>query len=242
MNILISSIVRNEAQFLHRWYAQLKSLVEGCPDIGFHLSVFENDSTDGSNKLLGLFDFSFFKSYQVTSARMNLPYFVGGKHPTRTELLAYCRNRTIYNFAYLQEMDFVLVVEPDTEFDFATIEKIVNHQKHYGQKFDVFSGKSVHPGTRNIYDSWGTRKTDHQTDWLDADGQEGGLEKMWSTFNCVVIYNAEAIKQNCNFGGINPRSGQADCDTVVICERFRAAGFTNIAWDTNLMVQHHIAQ
>lgn len=240
MNVLIVSIVRNEAIHLARWHSQLVALAKGCPEHQFCLSVFENDSSDESARMLASFDYSPFKAHLIQSAKLNVPYFVGGKHPTRTELLAYCRNKAIYSFEFLKDMDTVLVVEPDVEYSFETAERIVNHEKHYGQRFDVFSGKSVHPGTQSIYDSWGTRKTKDQTDWRDGD-EDGmvGLAPMWSTFNCLVAYRAQAIREGHTFGGVNPRTNQPDCDTVVIAERFRAAGYDKIAWDNQLYVTHY---
>lgn len=238
MNILICSIVRNEARHLERWYSQIKRLVTLMPEHQFALSVYENDSTDGSAAKIAGFDWSFITSYVFANARINVPYFVGGKNPLRTEILAYVRNQCMNNCPFLATMDNVLWIEPDTEFSQETVATIINHEKIYGEKLDVFCGKSVHPGTDSIYDSWGTRKTPHQTDWQDSDGQTGGYEPMWSVFNCLVLYSAEPIKRGIMFGGVNKRMNQPDCDTVVICENFRANGYNKIFWNTNLHVTH----
>ena len=48
MNILISSIIRNRITFLDQWAKQLNDLAELNQDINFYLSVYENDSVDGS--------------------------------------------------------------------------------------------------------------------------------------------------------------------------------------------------
>jgi hypothetical protein len=238
MNVLICSIIRNESKFLDKWYEQIRRTVKSMPEVTFSLSIYENDSTDDSAVRIAGYDWSFLSSYVRTSAKLNCPYFIGGKTPARTEILAFCRNQTMYNSPFLGMMDYILFVEPDTEYSHETVEKIINHEKHYGQKLDVFCGKSVHPNSDNIYDSWGTRKTPNQTDWKDEDGQTAGFEPMWSVFNCLVLYNAEPIKKGFTFGGVNNRLNIPDCDTVVICENFRANGYDKIYWDTNLKVQH----
>jgi len=238
MIILLCSIIRNEERHLQRWYDQIKRTVVSMPEHQFTLSVYENDSTDASAAKLASFDWSFMPSYVLTSAKLNCPFFIGGKHPQRTTLLAQIRNKTMENSPFMPLADSVVWVEPDTEYTHEVADKIINHEKYYGVKMDAFSGKSVHPNSKNLYDSWGTRKTANQTDWKDEDGQEGGYEPMWSTWNCFVIYNAEPIKKGLMFGGVNPRWNMPDCDTCVIAENFRANGYNKIFWDTSLLVQH----
>jgi Cryptococcal mannosyltransferase 1 len=238
MKILLCSIVRNEERHLDRWYAQIKRTVQSMPEHQFTLSVYENDSTDGSDQKLRSFDWSFISSFVLTTAKLNCPFFVGGKHPQRTELLAYVRNQTMTQSPFLGQMDYVLWIEPDTEYTHEVTEKIINHEKHYGVKADVFTGKSVHPNSQGIYDSWGTRKTANQTDWKDEDGQTAGLEPLWSTWNCYAMYNAEPIKKGLMFSGVNPRTGASECDTVSICESFRLNGYDKILWHTDLHVVH----
>jgi len=141
---------------------------------------------------------------------------------------------------FLDQVDSVLWLEPDIEFAHEVIEKIIDHEKYYGVKSDVFTGKSTHPNSQGIYDSWGTRKTSEQSDWKDGDedGYTGGIMPMWSTFNCAVLYNAEPIKKGIMFSGVNPRTGQPDCDTVAIVEAFRLNGYNKIYWAPELHVTH----
>lgn len=240
-NILISTIVRNEIKFLDLWYAQLKAMVERYKgEFNFFLSVYENDSQDGSALKLNSFDFSFFGNTRIVHERLNTPYFIGGMHPTRTMLLGAARNESIYGFKFLDHMDFILSIEPDTRYD---IEKagilLCDHEKIYGKKFDILSGKSIHVNApERIYDSWGTRITDGVEAWHEGDNVFGGLEPLWSTFNCFVLYNAEPIKKRITFGGFNERLKKPDCDTVVICENFRKNGYDKIFWHTDFNVEH----
>jgi hypothetical protein len=243
MNVLICSIIRNEAKFLDTWHAQIKEIATSFKDDSISLSVFENDSTDGSFAKIAAYDWSFLSNYVIASTKLNAPCFVGGKSPLRVELLAQCRNRCIFQFPFLRDVSHVLFVEADVTYTLDVADKIIHHEKYYGKKLDVFTPKSVHadrPGPNNIYDSWGTRKGPNQTDWKDEDGQTGGFEPMWAVFNCFALYSAEPIKKGIGFGGVNPRLGIPDCDPVVICENFRKAGYDQIYWDTNLEVAHTV--
>lgn len=238
--ILVSSIVRNEARFLDRYHAQLKALVAAMPQHQFLLSIAENDSDDGSAAKLNALDWTFTAAHQIATARLRTPHFIGGKHPIRTELLARARNQSLFGCPpLLNAAHWVLSLEPDVSYTTATLAQIIDHEQHYGRRFDIFTGKSTHVGSSRLYDSWGSRPKAEHTDWCDGDRVEDrGLESMWTTYNCAALYRADAIRAGHTFGGVNPRTGQPDCDTSVICERFRAAGFNEIYWDTRLEIPH----
>lgn len=243
MNVLICSIIRNEARFLDTWYAQIKEIATTFKDDSFSLSVFENDSTDGSFAKLAAFDWSFLSNYTLTSNKLNSPFFHGGKHPQRVQLLAACRNRCMYQFPFFSEVSHVLFIEADITYTIDVADKIIHHEKHYGRSFDVLTPKSVHgdrPGPDNIYDSWGTRKTYKDTDWKDEYSQVGGLTPMWAVFHCFMMIRAEPLKKGVCFGGVNERLGISDCDPVVLCENLRKAGHDQIYWDPSLEVKHTI--
>lgn len=236
--LLVSTIVRNEARFLDRYHAQLRDLAaaQAAKDHTLLLSIYENDSTDGSGTKLAALDWSFLPAFHLTTACMQTPHFVGGKHPLRVQLLADARNRSIFHCGFLPVADRVIVIEPDVAYTPAVADAIVNE----GMAWDVFSGKSVHPGTQSIYDSWGTRKTAQCTDWADGDQvQDGGLEEIWSTYHCFVNLSAEAFRKGARFSGTNPRTGLVgECDTVAVVESFRQLGFNRVAWRRDLFVEH----
>ena len=58
--ILICSIVRDRARYLNLWLNQINMMIDRCPNYEFFLSVYENDSVDGSSKILKSLDFSKF--------------------------------------------------------------------------------------------------------------------------------------------------------------------------------------
>lgn len=236
--ILISSIVRNEARHLDRFHAQIRDLAAAQTQHQFALSIFENDSDDGSAAKLHSLDWSFLPAYHIASARWQTPHFIGGKSGVRTALLARARNKTLTDCEFLPAVERVLVIEPDVQFTPAVADAIVNE----GLAWDVFSGKSTHAGSTRLYDSWGTRKTSACTDWADGDQiEDGGLEEVWSTYHCVCNYRAEAFQKGCRFSGVNPRTGaQAECDTVAVVESFRLAGYNRVAWRRDLHVEHFV--
>lgn len=234
--ILVSSIIRNEARFLHRYHAQLRDLAAAVK--GRHtllLSIYENDSDDGSPQALAGLDWSFLPARYITCAQMQTPHYIGGKSAQRVALLADARNRSIYHCGFLPHVDRVLVIEPDVAYSSETAAAIIED----GMAWDVFSGKSTHVGSTRIYDSWGSRKTAQCTDWADGDKvEDGGLEEVWSTYHCLCNYNAEAFRQGCGFSGVNPRTQQPDCDTVAVVEAFRLKGFSRVAWRRDLLIEH----
>lgn len=240
-NILISTIIRNESKFLDRWHQQLKELAAFHKEnFRFYLSVYENDSTDDSFQKLSSYDYSFLGNKKLVSEKLNTPYFIGGMNPIRTQILAFARNESIYGYRFLPAIDFVLVIEPDIKYDVTKSDIILcDHEKVYGKSFDILSGKSIHVGSpERIYDTWGTRIKDDTDRWNDADSVFGGLEPLYSTFNCFALYNAKPIKDGFGFGGVNKRTGKPDCDTSVICENFRSAGHDKIFWHTDFNVEH----
>lgn len=78
------------------------------------------------------------------------------------------------------------------------------------------------------------------------------LHRLWSTFNCFCVYRAAPFAAGLRWGYINTRfnpsgiyvddgdhgSGWVDCDTAVMCERFRAAGYGGIYLNTNCLIRH----
>ena len=236
--ILLSTIVRDRAPVLDRYHAQLCALVASQPQHTFLLSVYENDSTDGSAVKLASLDWSFVAARHITSAHMGTHPFVGGKHPLRVAQLADARNRTLFHSGFLPAADWVLVVEPDIVYTPEVVDKLINHEQYYQRRFDIFTAKSSPISHRGLYDSWASRVRPEDSDWCCGDDEWAGLQKMWTTFSCFALYRADAIRAGHTFAGTNPRTGQSDCDTAVICERFHAAGYHEIYWDTANLVYH----
>lgn len=236
--ILICSIVRNRAQYLNLWLNQINLMIDRCPDYDFFLSVYENDSVDGSAKILNSLDFSKFKDFFIKTENLNTPSFGSVKDDHRVRLLAEARNKAIYECNFLDHCDEVLFIEPDIDYDPVELSNIVKDHS-----CDILSAKSRHIHNvlpDEIYDNWASRLTDKDESWLTGVVIEGFPKRIevWSTFNCFCKYNAEPIKNKISFSGFNKRLNKYDCDTAVICENFRDAGYNKIVLDGRYSVFH----
>ena len=68
--IFIYSIVRNESKYVDRYYKQIRQIVTSFPEYSFLLSIYENDSTDGTPELLQAKDWSFLKDFSFISEKI----------------------------------------------------------------------------------------------------------------------------------------------------------------------------
>lgn len=234
MNILISSIVRNRVTFLNQWAKQLNDLSELNQDINFYLSVYENDSIDGSKDFLKKIDFPLFKDYSLLSEDLLTNQHGSYKDAERVHLLADARNKSILNSPYLNIIDKVVSIEPDIQYNPEEMRKLLLSD------YDIISARSIERHddlSHHIYDSWATRKNEQDSSW-DYSILLEGIMPVWTTFNCFCIYNAEAIRKGCLFSGHNHKINNFDCDTAVICELFRDNGYNNIVMDCDTKVFH----
>ena len=125
--ILISTIVRDREASLGLWYNQLKELVQRDPSNKYFLSVYENDSTDSSLDILNSFNYSFFEDSLITSETLSTETYGSVRDGDRVNNLARARNKTIDEFNSLNDIDFVLCVEPDVKFSAKkTITSVIN--------------------------------------------------------------------------------------------------------------------
>lgn len=232
--ILISSIMRDRAKYISSWYTQLKKIIELDPSNKYYLSVYENDSTDGTKDIIKNLDFSFFQDYKIESELLNTTKYPSIINKERVELLAQARNKSLYNNEFLQKCSHVLVVESDIIYDPKEIvDKIIN----FGE-YDIISPRSTAPGCK-LYDEWATRETSSHLRWSTPNqGIPYDLKEVWSTFNCLCLYKAEPIKLGITFSGHNERLNSFDCDTVVICENFRKNGYSKIVLNGQVEILH----
>lgn len=83
-NILISTIVRNRESTLPLWLTQIRNLVSEDPSNNYYLSIYENDSEDGSLELIKSFDYSFAKNYSVITEKLGTPQWHAHKEGQKT--------------------------------------------------------------------------------------------------------------------------------------------------------------
>lgn len=242
MRCLVSTIVRNRAQHLQTWCNQLKTLTESNPDTVFDLYVFENDSRDETKqRLLVLEPFlkKFFNIAYIEIKNMDWPYFGSVKAADRVKYLAEARNRTLEaanELVGLGAYDKVICIEPDVLFDATATEDLIS------SPFDIASACSILPPGHGvadwIYDSWATRMKPEDSEYFGPRVSElPPIISLASTFNCFCVYKAQPFIDGVRFSGINPNTGDWDCDTTNICFEFTKRGYDKIAM-YNMKVIH----
>lgn len=226
--ILVYSIIRNEARYFKTFYNQLKNMVDGFPEYEFYLSLYENDSDDGTKQELFSKDWSFFAGVSIISENLFTKNYGSVKDGERVKNLSIARNKAIEASNFLEFADYVMMVESDMEFSNDVVGKILNF-KNIEPDFDIVSGFTIRNGT--LYDQWATRKTPHyipRVNGVDADYKDREYEKYYSTSNGICLYRAEPFREGVRYGWINTVTGEPDCDTVVVCQNFHALGYNNI--------------
>jgi hypothetical protein len=242
MKILVCTIIRNQQHNILNWYNQLKQIVESNPSIDFFISVYENNSIDGTKEILNNLDFNFFKKNSIVSQDLeNIEFFKGGYEPygeeskRRVKILSDCRNKSLF-VDFLDDSDFVLFVEPDIQYEPSIFTDILNFS--INNNYDVLSAISFSHGEH--YDKWGTRINPNDT-WSNLTNRVGSNEviDVHSTFNCFVLYKSMAFtKDKCEFGFMSDYLGTHDCDTVVVCNNLRKKGYNKIGILANKVVSH----
>jgi len=229
MRVLICTIIRNREPFLFGWKDLILCLMDENPGITFDLSVYENDSTDGTQEHLGKLIPELkaeLNKVIVTSTEEYSPYFGSVRDEDRVTLLAGARNRTLDQMD-LSVYDKILFMEPDIDFDPEELSQL------FYTDDDICSPYSLHPieyqNHRWIYDSWATRLniTDDIFRGPRIFEMPESLE-VQSTFNCFCVYKAKPFKEGARFSAINPMTDHWDCDTTNICVEFIKRGYKQI--------------
>lgn len=238
INVLVCTIARNLEGKFPVYYSQLRSAVtQLSSEYSFSFSFYENDSTDGTKALVKNADWSFFKQYSVVTEDLRAGVFKGNDLE-RVRILATARNKCLEAGDMYKNVDWILFVESDIEYTPEIFEKILRHNE---QDVDVFSGMAVTKDTKVIYDLWATRYSpEERPDSIsNRDKLEtNGVRDLWATFSCLCLYKAEPFKKGVRFHWMNERFDMHDCDTTVICENFRKAGYTKILADYSINPEH----
>ena len=191
--------------------------------------MYENDSSDGTAEYLQQIldelkkELNFVK---VTSEKNDKPYFPSVKDEDRVALLAEARNRTLDQMD-LDEYDKIVFIEPDVDYDPDAISELFYMDSDICSPYSMQpEGYASHPW---IYDCWATRvkMTDAEFTGPNLFEMPACLE-VASTFNCFCVYKAKPFQEGARFSGINPATGEWDCDTTNICAEFAKRGYDQI--------------
>lgn len=228
--ILISTIMRNCDNNLGKYFSSIKKLIDNSDD-EFYVSIYENDSIDGTKEILNTINDS---RYNIKMENIGTLMYNSISCEDRVKNLSLARNKTL-DVEWLNIVDYVLCYEVDVNCDLSVVLKLLEHRE-----YDIVSPMSMRKNGSLVYDAWATRLTDSCVNELKI--RDSGLYTsraiipVWSTFNLVCLYNANPFKKGVRFGYYNDRLKTWDCDTVVICEKFRECGYNNIVLDTRLVV------
>jgi GT2 family glycosyltransferase len=226
--IFVYSIIRNEARYIDRYYDQLRAMVTALPEYEFILSIYENDSSDGTPQLIKNKDWSFFTDFEITSERLRTRDYGSVKLAQRVKNLSIARNKALAVKDFMKRADYVMMVESDMRFDVGTVRQILEFRK-LEPDFDIVSGLTVnnHP----VYDSWATRKSAEFTSHVEVrkyDFTSKPYDRYYATSNGICLYKAQAFRDGAKYGWMNEVTKEFDCDTVVVCQNFQKLGYDKI--------------
>lgn len=235
--------MRNTESVLPRYFNKLESIVNTFPEHNFYLSIYENDSTDDTQTyLLKNTNTTMFKGSSIVCAKIGTPFYNSYQNGVndRIKNLANARNMALFAKDMYLSMDKVLWIEPDVDYQMELIDGLIN----FDRPADIVSGISLYPNmnpppdknslivegiTYILCDTWASRRTpDEEYGDIYPDLLDDPIKPYYTTFNCVVLYNAEPFKKGAKFHWFNEATGKVDCDTAVVCLNFRKLGYDKI--------------
>ena len=236
--VLIYSIIRNDESHMDKYYFRIKKMVKAFPEYEFYLSLYENDSTDATKQKLFNVDLSMFSKVSVISENIGTKFYGPTKDADRVKNLANARNKALLANSFINEVDYVLMIDIDMKFDMDTVEQLLSF-KNLEPNFDIVSGASIRGG--QLYDSWATRESaeyDPKTKQRFDDYRKEKYKKYYSTSNGFCLYRAQPFKDGIRYGYINKVTSEPDCEMVVVCQDFHKAGYKNIYIIHDALVYH----
>lgn len=235
--ILLYTIIRNRSSHVNKFYSQIKSIVDNFKDYEFYLSIYENDSDDGTKEKLFRQDWSFLSGISIVSENINTKYFESVKDGERVKNLALARNKAIEAGGFLEQVDYVMMIESDIDFELSSVEKILNF-KNIEPNFSIVSTISIR--NKKLYDWWATRKQPQYIDKypLEDNYKKKSYDKYYSTSNGICLYRAKPFQDGVRYGWVNTVTKEADCEMVVVCQLFSEHGYGNIYIVHNAEIYH----
>jgi glycosyltransferase involved in cell wall biosynthesis len=227
--VLIYSIIRNRANSMNRFYSQIKKFVKAMPEYEFYLSIYENDSNDGTKTEIFNKDWSFLKGISIVSENIDTEYYGSVKDAQRVENLAKARNKGIESGGFLNNSDYVLMIEGDVLYTTDDIKRLLDF-KNIEPNFDIVSSISLRKNGTH-YDWWATRTSaifNKDKSEIEDDYQNKQYGKYYSTSNGLCLYRSKPFKEGVRHHWINKVTKEFDCEMVVLCQNFHSAGYKNI--------------
>ena len=220
--ILICTIMRNQGANIDTWRRQLEELILFCPEYEFTISVYENDSTDGTKAALDVIVknapfFAFGDRFHVVCENIGTKQYGSIWNVDRLRNLATARQKCIDQVGHLN-FDKIAFIEPDVEYDPKWCKELIlaRHPAQAQLTPHIYSGWSLrsskHPKESHfLYDTTATRQThkdvcwnfENESSWRGksliptafSDIDSNCLHFVWSTFNCFCVYDVEPFKK-----------------------------------------------
>ena len=228
--VLLYSIIRNRKRSVGVFHKQIKQIVtEFSKNYDFYVSIYENDSTDGTAQALFSLDWTFASGVSIISEKLNTEYFGSVKDATRVENLSHARNKAIEAGGFLDKVDYVLMVEGDVSYDMASVKRLLTF-KEKEPDFDIVSSISIRRNGTH-YDWWATRTGpifNEERSEIEDDYRKKEYGRYYSTSNGLCLYRAKPFQEGARHHWINTVTGEFDCEMVVLCQNFQALGYKNI--------------
>ena len=238
-NVLIYSIFRNSGAIVDTYHQQLKNFVSQLSnDFNFFLSIYENDSRDNTKDKINNLNLSFIE-HKVVTENINTPTFASIPDEQRVKNIAAARNKAIIGSGFLEQADWVMMLESDLKYDFECVEQILKFQEKYNlENVDIVSAILWEKRNRH-YDTWGTRRNDTE-EWggLYEDWPNHDYQKYYATCNGIALFKADAIRNGAVYHWHSERFNKFDCDTVNICEKFHKLGYHDIFINNKAQCYH----
>ena len=237
--ILISSIIRNDEDFFINYYHRVVSMVSYFPDYEFYLSIYENDSTDETKKLMQNCDYSMFKGVSLISENLGTKFYGSTKDEDRVKNLAKARNKALEGGGFLIDVDYVLVIDADVEFKMPSVKKILDF-KNKEPEFNIVSSATLRRD--RLYDAWATRESHSFDPGIQEKFEtyrKEPFKKYYSVSSGFCLYRALPFKQGARWGHINLITQKADCEMVVICQNFSKMGYNGIYMVHDAVMNHN---
>jgi hypothetical protein len=237
--ILISTIIRNDEDFFINYYNRIVSMVSYFPEYDFYLSIYENDSTDETKKLIQSCDYSMFKGVSLISENLGTQFYGSTKDEDRVKNLAKARNRALDGGGFLIDMDYILVIDADVEFKMPSVKKILDF-KNKQPEFSIVSAATLRKD--RLYDQWATREShnyDPEMQHKFETYRKEPFKKYYSVSSGFCLYRALPFKQGVRWGHINLVTQSSDCEMVVVCQNFSKMGYNGIYMVHEAIMNHN---
>lgn len=236
-HVLIATIVRNAAPHIWRYADLVNQLGRRLGREGWEcsLSLYENDSTDGTDMAVHGVKRELASAYGpmrdvwVTTDRLGTQQYGSVWSIDRLRNLANARQACLDQVGDLSRFDKIAYIEPDVTYDphWAAELILARHPIAAGVgEPDIYSGWSLrtlkHPKESVfLYDTCATRQTNKDACWsFEREGKWrsqsvfvtdlGGVDSnclhwVWSTFNCFCVYNARPFIEGLRWDYANAR-------------------------------------